>query len=369
MAIVSLLKKLISTLALSLIVSWRLFVYPSMALPTDISADSFVAQAVEKTGDAVVRIDTEKVVSGGFGFAPFMDDPMLSPFFGNGLSGRMPQERKVAGQGSGFIVDSSGIILTNAHVVSDADKVTITLKDGRKFSGEVTGTDQITDLAVLKVDSQGELLPAAVLGGSGAVKVGDWAIAVGNPVGLDNTVTLGIISTLHRSSSEVGISDKRIDFLQTDAAINPGNSGGPLLNAQGEVIGINTAIHADAMGIGFAIPINKAKEIQTTLAMGGEVPHLYVGIQMVNVTPDLARENNDNPNSAFMIPEVEGILVVQVLSNTPASEAGIRRGDVVVKVNNSPIGDAAELQNLVEKTGVDKNIRFSVVRGDSHFGS
>ncbi|WP_069791473.1 HhoA/HhoB/HtrA family serine endopeptidase [Cyanobacterium sp. IPPAS B-1200] len=364
MAIVSSLKKLISTLALSLIVSWGLFVSPSMALPTDISADSFVAQAVEKTGDAVVRIDTEKVVSGGFGFAPFMDDPMLSPFFGNGLSGRMPQERKVAGQGSGFIVDSSGIILTNAHVVSDADKVTITLKDGRKFSGEVTGTDQITDLAVLKVDSQGELLPAAVLGDSGAVKVGDWAIAVGNPVGLDNTVTLGIISTLHRSSSEVGISDKRIDFLQTDAAINPGNSGGPLLNAQGEVIGINTAIRADAMGIGFAIPINKAKEIQNTLAMGGEVPHPYVGIQMVNVTPDLARENNENPNSAFMIPEVEGILVVQVLSNTPASEAGIRRGDVVVKVNNSPIGDAAELQNLVEKTGVDKNIRFSVVRGD-----
>ncbi|MGY6528374.1 MAG: HhoA/HhoB/HtrA family serine endopeptidase [Cyanobacterium sp.] len=364
MAIVSSFKNLVTTLALSLMVGWGIFVAPLMALPTDLSPDSFVAQAVEKTGDAVVRIDTEKVISRGSAFDPFMDDPMLRQFFGNGLSGRMPQERKVAGQGSGFIVDSSGIILTNAHVVSDADKVTITLKDGRKFSGEVTGTDHITDLAVVKVDSEGELLPTAVLGDSGAVKVGDWAIAVGNPVGLDNTVTLGIISTLHRSSSEIGISDKRIDFLQTDAAINPGNSGGPLLNAKGEVVGINTAIRADAMGIGFAIPINKAKEIQNTLAMGGEVPHPYVGIQMVNVTPDLARENNDNPNSAFMIPEVEGILVVQVLSNTPASEAGIRRGDVVVKVNNRPISDAGELQTLVEKTGVDKNIRFSVLRGD-----
>lgn len=337
---------------------------PSMALATDLAPDSFVAQAVEKTGKAVVRIDTEKVVSRSFGFDPFMDDPILRQFFGNGLSGRMPQERRVAGQGSGFIVDGSGIILTNAHVVSEADKVTVTLKDGRKFSGEVTGTDQITDLAVVKVDSQGELLPTAALGDSDAIKVGDWAIAVGNPVGLDNTVTLGIISTLHRSSSEVGISDKRIDFLQTDAAINPGNSGGPLLNANGEVIGINTAIRADAMGIGFAIPINKAKEIQNTLAMGNEVPHPYVGIQMVNVNPELARENNNDPNSAFMIPEVDGVLVVQVLSDTPASQAGIRRGDVVVKVNSKSISDATELQNLVEKTGVDKNIRFSVVRGD-----
>nr|WP_241735324.1 HhoA/HhoB/HtrA family serine endopeptidase [Cyanobacterium stanieri] len=345
-------------------VGWGMLVAPVTALPTDLAPDSFVAQAVEKTGDAVVRIDIEKVVSRSFGFDPFMDDPMLRQFFGNGFSGRMPQERRVAGQGSGFIVDGSGIILTNAHVVSDADKVTITLKDGRKFSGQVMGTDQITDLAVVKVDSQGDLLPTAVLGDSGAVKVGDWAIAVGNPVGLDNTVTLGIISTLHRSSSEVGISDKRIDFLQTDAAINPGNSGGPLLNAQGEVIGINTAIRADAMGIGFAIPINKAKEIQNTLAMGGEVPHPYVGIQMVNVTPDLARENNNDPNSAFMIPEVEGVLVVQVLSDTPASSAGMRRGDVVVKVNSRPISDAGELQNVVEQTGVDKNIRFSVIRGD-----
>ncbi|AFZ46565.1 HtrA2 peptidase [Cyanobacterium stanieri PCC 7202] len=364
MVIVSSLKKIITYFLIPCILGWSFSMAPSMALATDLAPDSFVAQAVEKTGKAVVRIDTEKVVSRSFGFDPFMDDPILRQFFGNGLSGRMPQERRVAGQGSGFIVDGSGIILTNAHVVSEADKVTVTLKDGRKFSGEVTGTDQITDLAVVKVDSQGELLPTAALGDSDAIKVGDWAIAVGNPVGLDNTVTLGIISTLHRSSSEVGISDKRIDFLQTDAAINPGNSGGPLLNANGEVIGINTAIRADAMGIGFAIPINKAKEIQNTLAMGNEVPHPYVGIQMVNVNPELARENNNDPNSAFMIPEVDGVLVVQVLSDTPASQAGIRRGDVVVKVNSKSISDATELQNLVEKTGVDKNIRFSVVRGD-----
>lgn len=364
MVIVSSFKKIITYFLIPCILGWSLFMASSMALPTNLAPDSFVAQAVETTGSAVVRIDTEKVVSRSSSFDPFMDDPILRQFFGNGLSGRMPQERRVAGQGSGFIVDDSGVILTNAHVVSEADKVTVTLKDGRKFSGEVMGTDQITDLAVVKVDSQGELLPTAALGDSDAVRVGDWAIAVGNPVGLDNTVTLGIISTLHRSSSEVGISDKRIDFLQTDAAINPGNSGGPLLNANGEVIGINTAIRADAMGIGFAIPINKAKEIQSTLAMGKEVPHPYVGIQMVNVNPQLAKENNNDPNSAFMIPEVDGVLVVQVLSDTPASQAGIRRGDVVVKVNNKSISDATELQNLVEKTGVDKNIRFSVVRGD-----
>lgn len=363
MAIVSFVAKSITSFLLCLLIVVCLNPLGALALPTDLAPDSFVARAVEKTGSAVVRIDTEKVVSRAFD--PFIDDPILRQFFGNGFPGRIPSERKVAGQGSGFIVDgTNGIILTNAHVVSEADKVTVTLRDGRVFSGEVTGTDPISDLAVVRVDVPGEFLPTAVLGDSGQVKVGDWAIAVGNPVGLDNTVTLGIISTLHRSSSEVGISDKRIDFMQTDAAINPGNSGGPLLNAQGEVIGINTAIRADAMGIGFAIPINKAKELQNALAMGQEVPHPYVGIQMINITPDLAKENNSDPNSGFIIPEVEGVLVVKVLPETPAAEAGIRRGDVIVKVNNEKIDDASELQSLVEKTGIDKNIRFSVMRGD-----
>lgn len=191
-------------------------------ISTSITADSFVASAVEQTGDSVVRIDTERIVTRTID--PFVNEPFFGQLFGDDYQNRNSQ-RIIAGQGSGFIITANGIILTNSHVVSNADKVTVTLKDGRTFEGEVRGNDQFSDLAVVKIDTKGQPLPIAPLGDSNAVKVGDWAIAVGNPVGLDNTVTLGIISTLHRSSSEIGIYDKRIDFLQTDAAINPGNSG------------------------------------------------------------------------------------------------------------------------------------------------
>ncbi|MGH2413984.1 MAG: trypsin-like peptidase domain-containing protein, partial [Microcystaceae cyanobacterium] len=275
-----------------------------------------------------------------------------------------PQERRITGQGSGFIVDRSGVILTNAHVVSKADKVMVTLRDGRTFAGEVRGTDEVTDLAVVKIKTTGAELPVAPLGDSSQVEVGDWAIAVGNPVGLDNTVTLGIISTLQRSAAKAGIPDKRIDFLQTDAAINPGNSGGPLLNAQGEVIGINTAIRADAMGIGFAIPINRAKTLENILAAGKQVPHPYIGVQMLNLTPQLARENNKDPNTPLLLPEVTGILVVQVMPNTPAERAGIRRGDVIVAVNNQPVSDGGQLQTMVDNSGLNQNLKLKIQRGD-----
>ncbi|XTZ09851.1 MAG: trypsin-like peptidase domain-containing protein, partial [cyanobacterium endosymbiont of Rhopalodia yunnanensis] len=208
-------------------------------------------------------------------------------------------------------------------------------------------------------------LPVAPLGDSANLKVGDWAIAVGNPVGLDNTVTLGIISTIGRSAAKAGIPDKRLDFIQTDAAINPGNSGGPLLNSQGEVIGINTAIRADAMGIGFAIPINKAKALQNILVSGQKVPHPYIGVQMVNLTPELARENNKNSNSPILLPEVEGILVVQVVPNTPAARAGIRRGDVIVGVNGQLLDDGSELQSIVENSGLNTPLKLQLYRGDN----
>ena len=334
----------------------------AQAQPTAARAStSFVSQAVALTGGAVVRVDTERTVSQRS--EPFLNDPFFQEFFGDRFQA-MPRERQVRGQGSGFITDKSGIVLTNAHVVSGADKVTVTLKDGRDFEGTVTGTDPVTDLAVVKINPQGEDIPVAPLGNSSEVQVGDWAIAVGNPVGLNNTVTLGIISTLARSSAQVGIPDKRVDFLQTDAAINPGNSGGPLLNEQGEVIGINTAIRADANGIGFAIPIDKVKAIKDTLAAGKRVPHPYVGVQMVTLTPELAQRNNDNPNSAFSIPEVNGILVMRVLENTPAANAGIRRGDVIVSVDSQEIKTAGELQSLVDKSGLNQNLKFKVLRGD-----
>ncbi len=337
-------------------------VAPIAAKTLPLNSDSFVTAAVARTGPAVVRIDTERIVTRRFD--PFFDDPFFRDFFGEQFRSRVPQERRVTGQGSGFIVDRDGIILTNAHVVSKADKVTVTLKDGRSFEGEVRGTDEVTDLAVVKINSRGEDLPIASLGDSSKVEVGDWAIAVGNPVGLNNTVTLGIISTLYRSSAQVGIPDKRINFLQTDAAINPGNSGGPLLNAQGEVIGINTAIRADAMGIGFAIPINKAKSLQNVLAAGKKVPHPYIGVQMINLTPELARENNQDPNTPFLVPEIDGVLVVRVLPNTPAQRAGIRRGDVIVKANNQPIKDGGQLQMMVEKSGINQNLQLTIQRGD-----
>lgn len=327
-----------------------------------IQEESFVAIAVARTGPAVVRIDTETVVTRRND--PLFNDPLLRDFFGGQFPMNPQQEQHIVGQGSGFIIDKSGIVLTNAHVVDNANKVTITLKDGRIFKGEVKGVDDVTDLAVVKINAPGSELPVAPLGDSSSVEVGDWAIAVGNPVGLDNTVTLGIISTIGRTSAQVGIPDKRVEFIQTDAAINPGNSGGPLLNAKGEVVGINTAIRADAMGIGFAIPINQAKSLETLLASGQKVPHPYIGIQMINLTPELAQQNNRDPNSPFLIAEVEGILVVRVIPNTPAERAGIRRGDVITAVNNQPIKDGAVLQSMVDKAGLNQSLRLKLQRGD-----
>ncbi len=323
---------------------------------------NFVASAIARTGPAVVRIDTERTVIRRVN--PFFDDPFFQEFFGDRFSQQIPRERQVRGQGSGFITDKSGIILTNAHVVSKADRVIVTLRDGREFEGTVTGTDEVTDLAVVKIDPQGANLPIAPLGDSSQVQVGDWAIAVGNPVGLNNTVTLGIISTLERSSAQVGIPDKRVEFLQTDAAINPGNSGGPLLNQYGEVIGINTAIRAGAEGIGFAIPIDKAKELKDILAAGKQVPHPYVGVQMITLTPEIAQQNNSDPNSPIIIPEVNGVLVIRVLPNTPAESAGIRRGDIIVEVQGTAITNANQLQTVVENSGLNQNLKFKIIRGD-----
>ncbi|MBF2035216.1 MAG: trypsin-like peptidase domain-containing protein [Leptolyngbyaceae cyanobacterium T60_A2020_046] len=323
---------------------------------------SFVAQAVRRVGDAVVRIDTEKTVVREVPDL-FFDDPFFRGFFGGPDGFPRSQEELLRGQGSGFIVTSAGDILTNAHVVNGADRVTVTLKDGRTFDGTVEGVDEVTDLAVVKIEADSETLPVAPLGNSDEVLVGDWAIAVGNPLGLDNTVTLGIVSTLKRSSASVGIPNKRLEFIQTDAAINPGNSGGPLINQAGEVIGINTAIRADAMGIGFAIPINKAKEIQAQLARGEAVEHPYLGVQIATLTPELSKRNNDDPNSGMMLPEVAGVLVVRVVADSPAAIAGLRRGDVILKVNGDAVTTADALQARVEASTVGQALTLTVQRG------
>ncbi|EAW38230.1 HhoA/HhoB/HtrA family serine endopeptidase [Lyngbya sp. PCC 8106] len=328
--------------------------------PTNPAVSNFVTAAVNKVGPAVVRLDTERTVTRNFD--PFFDDPFFRRFFGEDFAPQNPQEYQQRGQGSGFIVDSNGIILTNAHVVKGADKVTVILKDGREFQGEVRGVDEPSDLAVVKIN--GNNLPVAPLGNSDEVQVGDWAIAVGNPLGLDNTVTLGIVSTLNRPSSQVGIPDKRLDFIQTDAAINPGNSGGPLLNNQGEVIGINTAIRADGQGIGFAIPIDKAKSIQDKLARGEQISHPYIGVRMVTLTPDIAKEFNRNPNSPLLVPEIKGVLVVEIIPDSPAASSGIRRGDVITQIDDETITTADQLQQKVELSRVNQPLNIKVQRGE-----
>jgi S1-C subfamily serine protease len=332
------------------------------ALVRTAAPHSFVAEAVQNVGNTIVRIDTERTVIRR-PTEPLFSDPLFRDFFGDGY-GLNPREDHLRGQGSGFIIDGNGIILTNAHVVNDADTVSVTLKDGRTFEGTVQGVDEVSDLAVVKLRGVQGKLPVAPLGDSDAIQVGDWAIAVGNPVGLDNTVTLGIISTLHRPSAEVGIPNKRLDFIQTDAAINPGNSGGPLLNAQGEVVGINTAIRADAMGIGFAIPINKAKSLTAQLVRGERILHPYVGVQMTTLTPKLAQENNKDPNSPIALPEVNGVLVMKVLANTPAASAGMRLGDVVTAINGDSIINANQFQTLVENTPVGQVLDLTIKRGN-----
>jgi len=350
-----------ASLVLALLFSLSLINSASADAAINLLPENFIVKAIDRTGPAVVRINTERLVTD-----TSSQELLLKELFGIDTLPRQERKEVLSGQGSGFIIDADGVLLTNAHVVDKADKVTVTLKDGRVFNGKVQGVDELTDLAVVKIDPKGQNLPIAPLGDSAKLKVGDWAIAVGNPLGLDNTVTIGIISTLDRSAAKVGIRDKRIDFLQTDAAINPGNSGGPLLNAEGEVIGINTAIRADANGIGFAIPINKAKSLESYLAEGKKVPHPYIGIGMVNLTPEAAKENNNDPNSQYgIIPEVNGILIVNVVKSSPAQKAGLRRGDVVVAVNDNEVSDGQDLQAIVENTGVNQSLKLKIQRGDS----
>lgn len=334
-------------------------------IPAPSGTQNFVATAVDRVGPAVVRLDTERVVTRQFSPNPFFSDPFFRQFFGDQFSPQFPQQQEFRqrGQGSGFIVDRSGIVLTNAHVISGADTVTVSLRDGRTFQGEVKGVDETLDLAVVKIE--GDNLPVAPMGNSERVKVGDWAIAVGNPLGLDNTVTLGIISTLNRSSSQVGIPDKRIDFIQTDAAINPGNSGGPLLNERGEVIGINTAIRADAEGIGFAIPIDTVKEVQERLARGETIPHPFIGIRMATLTPNIAKDINSDPNGVFQVPEINGVLVVEVVPSSPAAAGGIRRGDVITQIAEQAVSSASEVQRIIEGSQVGQPLTFNIRRGES----
>jgi S1-C subfamily serine protease len=272
----------------------------------------------------------------------------------------VPGNREVRGTGSGFIINADGLVLTNAHVVDRADTVTVTLKDGRNFTGRVLGQDTLTDVAVVKIQASG--LPVVNVGNSEQLRPGEWAIAIGNPLGLDNTVTAGIISGTGRSSADVGVPDKRINFIQTDAAINPGNSGGPLLNQQGQVIGMNTAIIGGAQGLGFAIPINRAQEIADQLIADGRVEHPYLGVQMATLTPTLRENLNQDSSNQVRVQANQGVVIVGVARNSPADRAGLQVGDVIQQINGQAVKTADEVQQAVDNSTIGSNLPVEVSR-------
>jgi S1-C subfamily serine protease len=311
---------------------------------------NYVARVVQEVGPAVVRINATRTVRQSF------DDFGLDEFFGGQAPSR---ERVQRGTGSGFITTADGRVITNAHVVEGADGVSVILKDGRRLDGKVVGTDPLTDIAVIKINASG--LPTVKIGNSDNLIPGQFAIAIGNPLGLDNTVTQGIISATGRSSSDVGVPDKRIDFIQTDAAINPGNSGGPLLNAQGEVIGVNTAIIQGAQGLGFAIPIAAAQRVAEQLATKGRMDHPYLGIRMAELTPELQEEINRR-NLGFEVNQKQGVIVLSVLPNSPAARAGLRAGDVVQSINGTTIENSRQVQRQVDDIGIGNSLEVTINR-------
>ncbi len=324
---------------------------------------NFIASAAERVGPAVVRINSARtVVSRGSGRPGILNDPFFREFFGEmGVPEQEPTERVERGTGSGFILDANGTILTNAHVVEGADVVTVTFKDGRELKGEVVGEDPLTDVAVIKVDASN--LPTVAIGNSDQLRPGEWAIAIGNPLGLDNTVTAGIISATGRTSSQIRVPDQRVQFIQTDAAINPGNSGGPLLNEQGEVIGINTAIIGNAQGLGFAIPINQARNIANKLIANGKVDHAYLGIQMQTLTPVLKEQVNASLRAGAKIQADTGVLIVQMAADSPGAGGGLQPGDVIVSMRAQAVTNATQVQQIVEATAVGDAIPMTVARG------
>jgi Do/DeqQ family serine protease len=310
-----------------------------------------VADIVAQASPAVAKIETEAAVSERVPANPFFNDPFFRQFFGPEF-GLRPQTRVVRGLGSGFLVTPDGYILTNEHVIEGAQRVKVTLtgRDGA-LPARVVGQDRDLDLAVLKIDA-GTDLPYLRLGNSDQIRVGDWVIAIGNPYGLDHTVTVGVVSAKGRP---IQVQDRHYEnLLQTDASINPGNSGGPLLDLQGEVIGINTAVEAQAQGIGFAIPSNTVSGVLRQLMEQGKIERPWLGVYLGQVTPEVA---------AYLgLDRPRGALVLQVLPNGPAAAAGLRRGDVILSFNGQDIVQAEQLVNAVANSKVGDVVPLTVWR-------
>ena len=345
----------IMTLVVALAVFYMLPTSSVKAAPEPmLSTPGTFAHVAEKTSPAVVNISTVKTIKGGQGVFRFQGpsgmnnpfDEFFRKFFGDQGG---PYDRKARSLGSGFLVDSSGLIITNNHVVENADDIVVRMSNKEEFHAEILGRDPKTDLALIKIDA-GRDLPHLNLGDSSAVRIGDWVVAIGNPFGLDHTVTAGILSARGRTIG-AGPYD---NFLQTDASINPGNSGGPLLNLNGEVIGINTAIIAGGQGIGFAIPANLAKNIVNQLKDHGKVVRGWLGVMIQDLTPELAK--------SFGLEKTRGALVADVTNGGPAAKAGFKRGDIIVSFNGRAVEEASDLPAMVAATPVGTTVQVVVVR-------
>lgn len=311
----------------------------------------FVSLA-EQLKPAVVNIGTAKTVKPKAPIYPGPQGPggdMFEEFFERFFRNAPQSPHKQRSLGSGFIISQDGYILTNDHVVDGADEIKVKLSDGREFTGEIRGLDPKLDLALIKIDA-GEDLPVARLGDSEEIKVGEWVMAIGNPFGLEQTVTVGIVSAKGRVIG-AGPYD---DFIQTDASINPGNSGGPLFNMQGEVIGINTAIVAQGQGIGFAIPVNMAKQIIPQLRDEGRVTRGWLGVTVQALNKELAE--------SFDLDTTHGALVNEVIEDSPADKAGLKRGDIIVEYDGKQVDELNDLPRLVAATPVDETVKVKVFR-------
>ncbi len=312
-------------------------------------------RVVKDVQPAVVHIAVTSTVDTNSEYEQFFNHPFFERFFGPEYRYQDPQRRKrqQQGAGSGFIIDKEGHILTNNHVVEKADKITVTLSDNVEVEATLVGTDPKSDVALIKIDVNHDL-PVVELGDSDSLEVGEWVIAIGNPFGLDQTVTVGVVSAKGRS--RVGINEYE-NFIQTDAAINPGNSGGPLLNIYGQVVGINSALYSRTggyMGIGFAIPINMAKFINEQLMKNGTVTRGYLGVGIQDVDESLAE--------SFGLQKAGGVLITDVQEDTPASKAGVKSQDIIVKLNDIELQDTQDLRNRIAQTVPGTSVVLHIIR-------
>ncbi|NLA90239.1 MAG: Do family serine endopeptidase [Synergistaceae bacterium] len=334
-------------IAAALIVAVLLAGFPALA--QDPFTGNPVAKIAKELSSAVVNIDVETMVRRSV--HPFADDPFFKQFFGEEFK-RFSRAVPMKGRGSGFIVSKEGRIITNNHVVDGADKISVTMCDGEVYEARILGKDPTFDLAVLKIEGNGKDFPVIELGDSDRTEVGEWVVAIGNPLGLEHSVTVGVISAKNRS-----IHAGRVNFdgfLQTDAAINPGNSGGPLIDLSGKVVGINTAIVPYAQGIGFAIPVNMAKQVMDDLIQYGTVKRGWLGVYIQALTKEFA--------DAYGIKEDHGAVISDVMADSPAEKAGLKRGDVVLTVNGEKVKDHQQLVNKIRQRMSGEKVSLSIVR-------